>query len=134
MRVRAFLVCQSASVHDGLLFTLGGGINRLQTIGFPTMTDLVVAVALEVGPTERDMRHDVRVTMSPPGRRRELAESGAEFQAVADQAHPELAGVASFALPLRALINRPGLYRVNLEIDRRRVASMRLVVDLLGQG
>lgn len=70
MRVDSALLCDWASVREGLLHVLGGGLTRLWRSEFPAPLGAALAIRIVVHPTEADAHHDFKVLL--------LAEDGEE--------------------------------------------------------
>jgi hypothetical protein len=64
VRAECFILCDAAQVHDGKLFVLGAGWDRLMVAGFPTEHRFFIAIKLAVpaGDAYRpfEMRVEVR--------------------------------------------------------------------------
>lgn len=64
MRVDCALLCDAATVREGLLHVLGGGVTRLARPGFPArVAPLALAVRILVHPTEADRQHHLEVRL-----------------------------------------------------------------------
>lgn len=61
MQVAAALICDFASVREGLLFVVGGGITRVWRREFPAPLNVALALLLEAHPTEANRPHEVDV-------------------------------------------------------------------------
>jgi len=66
MEIRAALLCQLASVSEGLLQVGGGGISRLFAPAVPAATALAVAVVIDLEPEAAAYPHEVALTMTAP--------------------------------------------------------------------
>lgn len=79
MDVTCALLCDAATVREGLLHVLGGGITRLNRPQFPAPMNTTLALGLAVHRTEAEREHQVEIIVqSEDGNR--IAEVGAGFQ------------------------------------------------------
>ena len=58
-RVASALLCDAATVREGLLHILGGGITRLHRGEFPAPMQVTLVVQVVLTPTEIQFAHDV---------------------------------------------------------------------------
>jgi hypothetical protein len=58
-RVAAALLCDAATVREGLLHILGGGITRLHRAEFPAPMQVTLVVQVVLTPTEIQFPHDI---------------------------------------------------------------------------
>jgi uncharacterized protein DUF6941 len=58
-RVASALLCDAATVREGLLHILGGGITRLHRTEFPAPMQVTLVVQVVLTPTEIQFEHDV---------------------------------------------------------------------------
>jgi hypothetical protein len=58
-RVASALLCDAATVREGLLHILGGGITRLHRAEFPAPLQVALVVQVVLTPTEIQLPHDV---------------------------------------------------------------------------
>jgi hypothetical protein len=66
MEIRAALLCDSATVREGLLHVLGGGINRIWRPTLPAPLSVALACLVAIDPTEAEQLHEVHMTVSSP--------------------------------------------------------------------
>src|SRR5207302_949196 len=71
MQVVTALLCDYASVREGLLNILGGGVNRLWRAELPAPLNLSMALMVDLHPQEVGSSHDLQVAVQDDdGRRR----------------------------------------------------------------
>jgi hypothetical protein len=58
-RVASALLCDAATVREGLLHILGGGITRLHRAEFPAPMQVTLVVQVVLTPVESQFAHDV---------------------------------------------------------------------------
>jgi hypothetical protein len=66
MRVTALTVCESASVHDGLMFSLGSGITRRWAPTLPAPLNLMWTLQLEMALDDLEKDHVVHTLLLAP--------------------------------------------------------------------
>lgn len=66
MRVSSALVCDAATVREGLLHILGGGITRLWREQLPAPLGVTIALMIAVGHEELGTPIDVRLVLTGP--------------------------------------------------------------------
>lgn len=118
MQVEA-LLCDAATVREGLLHVLGGGITRIWRPQFPAPLNVDLALVLTLVPAEAQERHRLRVlVLTADGT--QLAETRAEFGlgALPPNLQPGERLIAPVVLPLRPVqLPGPGTYSVEVLID-----------------
>src|ERR1039458_8002761 len=118
MQIDAML-CDYATVREGLLHVLGGGINRLWREQFPATMGSTLALLLEIHPTETEIQHAIAIFLIDEDGRR-LADVSAEFQ-VSKSTTIGRAGEAVLMPLLVSLhhleIPSPGAYSVEILLD-----------------
>jgi hypothetical protein len=62
-RVASALLCDAATVREGLLHILGGGITRLHRSEFPAPMQVTLVAQVVLTPTEIQFAHDVVATI-----------------------------------------------------------------------
>ena len=63
MRIDCALLCDAATVREGLLHILGAGITRAGRPAFPAPVDLTLALRILVHPTELNRPHELEVRL-----------------------------------------------------------------------
>lgn len=127
MRIDCALLCDAATVREGLLHVLGGGVTRINRPGFPTpLSPLSLAMRVLVHPTEADRMHKMQVRL--------LDEDGAEIArfdlefGVGDTGQLEAGEEVSLPLPLTIPPNvgleKAGRYSFEILIDGNHQASI----------
>ena len=118
MRLNAAILCDAATVREGLLHLLGGGITRIWRAEIPTVFAVDLAVVLGMTQVEQDQSHDVRIALHDPdmGLVVEMAGTvayggGARLEAGEEHSIP-------MVFPLRdAVAARYGRYVIDIGID-----------------
>jgi len=126
MEVDAFL-CDAATVREGLLHILGGGITRLGRAGFPAQFGCDLAVMVQLHPIEAQDEQRLR-TVVVDGDGNELGRLEGSFRASPSPTlEPgELVSVP-FVVGLSGLqIPGPGTYSVELLLNGSHVRSLRV--------
>ena len=80
MQVVTALLCDYASVREGLLNILGGGVNRLWRAELPAPLNLSMALMVDLHPQEVGGPHDLQVAVQDDDGRR-IIELQGNFQA-----------------------------------------------------
>lgn len=118
MRIDSALLCDAATVREGLLHVLGGGITRAGRTSFPAPLGMTLALRILIHPTEADRPHQLEVRLQ-----------GEDGDAVANfaiefgmddtgQLEPGEHASLPIPLPLGALeLPHPGVYSCELLID-----------------
>jgi hypothetical protein len=119
------LLCDAAKARDGLLFVIGGGINRVARPQYPAPLNCDLALMITMHPAEMTERHRLRVMVQGEDGLR-IAEVEAEFGFGVEGAPPPIQKVSSplilglAALPLPA----PGHYSLEVLFDGQLVRSL----------
>lgn len=129
MQIEA-LLCEAATVREGLLHILGGGITRIQRPGFPSLLQLDLALVFTLTPSEAQERHRLRVVVQTADGAK-LADARAEFGVTASvDLQPGERIASSLALQLRQVeIPAAGVYGVEVLIDGASRRSFTLVAS-----
>lgn len=118
MDVAAALLCDSATVREGLLNVLGAGVTRLWRPELPAPLAVTLAVIAEMAEEDLPVPHEVEVTISNTGGLIGQAMGG--FQAGAPAANVEAGErfLVPIALDLRnAGTNAYGRHEMRVSID-----------------
>jgi hypothetical protein len=116
MHLQAVMLCDAVSVRDGLLFVLGGGIDRLVLAEYPAVLPVQVAALLELEWLDQGNEHELLVCVYDE----HLAELGRVQGQFSTMRSLELDEFAKFpvGISLSALsLPCPGSYEVRLLID-----------------
>ena len=124
------LLCDHATVRDGLLHLLGGGITRVTKTRYPTELGIFLAMILTLTPSEGEEKHRVRVNIVGMDGQ-QIAEVNGEL-GVKD--HPNREPGEGYVVPLPLSlasipIPAPGTYAVNILIDGRQLRSLDFVAS-----
>jgi hypothetical protein len=130
MEIHAVLLCDSATVREGLLHVLGGGITRVWRPALPAPLGVALATLVAMQPEEMGQLHEIHVAVSSPARR--IVEGmGALQAALPPNIEPGESVVVPFVLPLHnAGTAEYGRHVVELSIDDG-VASSQLTFWVL---
>ncbi len=63
MEIDSALLCDAATVREGLLHILGGGITRIARPEYPAYVGMTLALRILVHPTEADRQHQLEVQL-----------------------------------------------------------------------
>ena len=125
MKVRAIL-CDSASVREGLLNILGGGITQLWRESYPAQ--FFGALAMLVSPEHSELTdsHKIQIRIMGEDGESILDQSG-EFSAHLSDGTAKPGGV--YAIPFVVIlpplvVPRPGNYSIHIRIDRLEMDSL----------
>jgi hypothetical protein len=119
MRIDCALLCDAATVREGLLHILGGGVTRAGRTEYPAPLNLTLALRILVHPTETGSPHQLEVRLqSADGE--VVTALGAEFgvddtTALAPGEHASLP--LPLALPEAVQLPTPGTYSFEILID-----------------
>jgi hypothetical protein len=118
MRVDCALLCDAATVREGLLHILGGGVTRINRDEYPAPLGTTLALRVMIHPTETADAHAMQVLLlSADGAR--VAELGIGF-GVSDPTvlSPGEEASIPMVLPLTNVgLETPGAYSFELLID-----------------
>lgn len=131
VRAECFIACDAAQVHDGKLFVLGAGWDRLVVPHFPSEHRFALAIKLAVPAGEAyrpfEMRVDVRDEEGSPPGGLVPATQVEVARPLGYQAHEDLPCL--FAFEARITVGRPERLTFTLRIDGDAIArtSLRVV-------
>ena len=119
MRIDCALLCDAATVREGLLHLLGGGVTRAGRSEFPSPLNLTLALRILVHPTEADREHQLDVQLLAADGE-QVAQIGLTFGvqepgALAPGEHVSLP--LPLPLPEAVLLPHPGPYSFEILID-----------------
>lgn len=119
MRIDTALLCDAATVREGLLHVLGGGVTRAGRPAWPAPLGLTLALRILVHPTETDRQHQLAVKLQGADGE-EVARVDIEF-GVGHAGTLEPGEQASLPLPIpmpeQVVLPSPGRYSFELLID-----------------
>lgn len=116
MQVASALLCDAASVREGLLFVMGGGITRLWRENFPAPMAVELAVVLELRQSELSRPHEIEVIVQGEDGGR-VAHVKGGVQAAGDLEFGETL-LVPIILSLRdAGLPREGRYDIEIAVD-----------------
>lgn len=118
-RIASALLCDAATVREGLLHVLGAGITRLHRAEYPAPMQVTLAAQVVLTPVEVEFPHDVTATI-------QTEDGDVVIQATghleAGPPNPMLEPGESVILPLvmnlsNVMLNKPGGYSIELSVD-----------------
>jgi hypothetical protein len=118
-RVASALLCDAATVREGLLHILGGGITRLHRSEFPAPMQVTLVVQVVLTPTEIQFPHDVSAVIQTEDGDVVVQANG---HLDAGEPNPLLEPGESVILPLvinlhNVVVPRPGGYSIEVSVD-----------------
>ena len=133
MQIEAML-CDFATVREGLLHVLGGGINRLWRDEFPAQMSATLALLLEIHSTEMEMPHTIHIFLQNADGAR-LAAVSADFQVGRNMisrpgehlSMPLIVSLQQMEIP------SAGAYSVDIVLDNQHKRSLTIYACLLSQ-
>lgn len=124
MQLSSAFLCDFASVRDGLLSIIGGGITRLWRSGYPAPLHLCVALVVQLEPDELGRPHEFAVTLIDADGNSVVEALGGLNIVTADREDGENVS-APLALDLRnVLLPKDGSYWAEVSLDGKRVRSL----------
>jgi hypothetical protein len=125
------LLCDAATVREGLLHILGGGITRLHRSEYPSPLGTALAVRVMVHPTEADRGHQFEARLlSEDGEEIGNVQVGFEMSSPHGVMRPGEELSVALPLSLHGLgIPHPGAYSFELLIDAVHHASVGFVAE-----
>jgi hypothetical protein len=125
MRIDCVLLCDAATVREGLLHILGGGVTRVHRPEYPAPLGTSLAIRIMIHPTEAASEHQLRaLLLAEDGER--VAEIGIGF-GVSDPTQLTVGEEASLPITLSLAavgLPRPGAYSFEMLIDGIHQASV----------
>lgn len=127
MEIQAVIVCDAATVREGLLHILGGGITRMWRPTLPAPFGAAVALLVDLSQADAEIPHEIGVTLVGPNEQ-VLARAMGGLQV---QAAPNIeAGehmLAPFVLNLQIVpVALYGQHRIDVTADMGATVSRRL--------
>jgi uncharacterized protein DUF6941 len=128
MRVECAVLCDAATVREGLLHIIGAGVVGTTAQSFPHYLHVTFAFRAILESREVRDAHELRVAVRDAQNDVEVAQTGVTFTRGPDTGAPETALV--FPVSLEGVeIPRTGLYLVDASLDATHVASIPFRVD-----
>lgn len=119
MELAAAIVCDHASVREGLLIVVGGGVTRLWRPAMPAPLGVDLAILLELTAGELDRPHEVVVDLISEDGRAEGQFKGGFLVSGSAGLDPGEVAVVPFAAPLGAMaaVQSYGRYSFHVSVD-----------------
>jgi hypothetical protein len=127
------LLSDFATVREGLLHMLGGGVNRLWRDKYPASMGLSLGLCIEVHRTEARQPHNLVVIVQDEDGQR-LSEVSAQFEVNRefDTSRPGECTLMPLVLSLQTIaLPRPGSYSVEILVDGQHKRSLVFLAELL---
>lgn len=118
MRIASVLVCDAATVREGLLHGLRGGITRLWRSELPAPLGVAVALTIEMEREVEHLPHEIRIEIfDPSGQRIGEAVGGVQYGGGA-RLEPGEHHLMALAIPLHnAGVAQYGKHRLVTSVD-----------------
>jgi hypothetical protein len=126
VRIDCALLCDAATVREGLLHILGGGVTRAGRVTFPAPLNLTLALRILVHPTEAERDHQLQIRLQGADGQL-VADVGVDFgvRDTGSLAPGEMASLPiPIALPEAVQLPAPGRYSFEVLIDGIHQASV----------
>lgn len=132
MRIDCALLCDAATVREGLLNILSGGITRANRPAYPAPLGMMLALRIMIHPTEVSRPHELRIQLQDADGQ-QLAAMDAQI-GIGDPNEIEPGEEASIPLPLgfppQVALPGPGRYSFEILIDGTHQASVPFTATL----
>jgi hypothetical protein len=118
-RIASALLCDAATVREGLLHILGGGITRLHRPEFPAPMQVTLVAQVVLTPSEITFAHDVTAVIQTEDGDMVVQANG---HLESGEPNPLLEPGESVILPLvinlaNVVVPRPGGYSIEISVD-----------------
>lgn len=125
MRLTVATLCDSASVREGLLHMLGGGITAIHRESYPASMACSLAMILQHTSREASDSTKVRIQTFEMASGEEIGGAEVEIEQVGSPVTPELPVSIPIVLDMRdAGIPHPGTYEVRISLEDEHVMSL----------
>jgi hypothetical protein len=137
VRIDCALLCDAATVREGLLHLLGGGVTRVNRPGYPApLAPLTLALRILIHPTEADRTHQLDVRLQDADGA-EVARMDVQF-GVGDPGNAEPGEELSLPIPLtmpeQIGLPHAGRYSFELLIDGAHQLSVPFIATHVSGG
>lgn len=126
MRIECALLCDSASVREGLLHLLGGGVTRIGLRAFPGPLSVDLGLVFRLTDDEAKLTHTVRADLVADASDKHVA--AITFTFSGENTNPQFGDegtTVAVAVPIRTMpIPEPGVYRIELHFDDKLETSL----------
>jgi hypothetical protein len=118
VRISAALLCDAATVREGLLHMLGGGLNMLRRNSFPAPMAVSLVCVPELDRDDLGQPHKLEVTVRPAQGDDVFGRVEANWEVAGPPSDEGLSTYLPIILPLeRVGLPEPGYYRVDIQLD-----------------
>jgi hypothetical protein len=124
------LLCDAATVREGLLHILGGGVTHFSSPWFPVPLELTLAVRILLDEGEGEKPHNVDIRLLGDDRR-QIGRMLGQFTVATKSNKVSDDEQLAAALPLRLTsltIGETGWYTLELRVDDTKLAAIPLLV------
>jgi len=129
MRTECAVLCDAASVREGLLHILGAGVTQVSVAEFPAALPVTFAFRVVLEPRELRSEHRLRVQVMDYSADKVLGQFQFDFRVQKPDPVREEAAFAA-PIPLEVLrVPAPGQYVFEATFDHTRLASIPLRVQ-----
>jgi hypothetical protein len=129
MRTECAVLCDAASVRDGLLHILGAGVTRVSMTQLPGGLPVTFAFRVVLETRELRDRHKLHLQLMDYSSDRATGELEINFRIEDPESATEEAALAA-PIPLNVLeVPGPGRYVLEASFDSKRIVSIPLRVD-----
>jgi Family of unknown function (DUF6941) len=133
MDVDTALLCDAATVREGLLHILGGGITRISREEYPADLSLTLALRIMVHPTEAEHAHEIQIIVQgEDGEHVVEVRAQVEAQQIPENLEPGVMGqlLIPWNFPGRPKLPAPGKYSMELLVDGVHQRSIPFTADI----
>lgn len=124
MRINTALLCEAATVREGLLHILGGGVSRVSLPHFPGPVAASLALQVGVHASEAALPHVVRVALCDESGS-EVARTETAFQVTGGQLGAGEDYEVHLAAPFYGIeLPHPGRYELRIFVDQAYMTSL----------
>ena len=116
MKMTDALLCDFATVREGLLHILGGGITVVSRDTYPSPLNLTLALLIEMEREDFSDKKTITVDLADDQSAERVggAEVGWDVDDAPSKRHPDVPYTIPFVLPLPIILPRPSLYTIKL--------------------
>jgi hypothetical protein len=119
MKIDTCLLCDAASVREGLLFVMGGGVSQTMRPDYPSSLDVSLAMRIFVHPTEANEPHKIVGILNDEDGHEvtkfEVQTAAIDTSGIPAGIEPEI--MFAWDFPARPDIPHPGKYSFEILID-----------------
>jgi hypothetical protein len=127
MKITDAILCDFATVCEGLLHVLGGGITVISRDTYPSPLDLSLALLIEAELNDFSNANVINIDVidGKTAERIGGAEVGWGKPDPPQKRHPDVPYTISLVLPLPFVLPAPSLYEINLGVNRETARTLK---------